>query len=250
MPPLADGIDVGLSSPEALRSIARHRHFRSTYGHDILLTATDATGAHLALNFLIALARLRIAHHVVLSYDGHACSTLAAAAVKLSSTEQRRSLLATPCVRDLWWERHLERQLAHAVERRLGTWFARWSMVARLVRLGYNVLSADTDVALLDNPYPYLHSASLCGRFAAMFGTDYGIRSTELQNGIAYTCGARRDGATAWVLAEAVDRYLRLADACGGAYRGDRSEAGTRCPPGSWLHAARMYGGVRGCSAI
>ena len=34
---------------------------------------------------------------------------------------------------------------------------------------------------------------------------------------MVYACGAARDGAAAWVLAEMVDRFFRLADACGGA---------------------------------
>ena len=78
---------------------------------------------------------------------------------------------------------------------RLIAWLSRWTVVARLVRLGYNVLSCDVDFAVVSDPYPHLHSASLCGRFALAFAADYNWRTPELQSGFAYACGAARDGA-------------------------------------------------------
>ena len=40
---------------------------------------------------------------------------------------------------------------------------------------------------------------------------------------------------------EQVDRYLRLADACGGWSDAQLDKGGTPCPAGSWLHGARKY---------
>ena len=51
-----------------------------------------------------------------------------------------------------------------------------------------------------------------------MYASDYELLSPWLQTGFTYACAARRDGAAAWVVAEVVDRYLRFADACGGAH--------------------------------
>ena len=95
-----------------------------------------------------------------------------------------------------------------------GSWFIRWAMVARLVRLGYNVLCVDTAVAVrerrncthgvlqwnscpvhlkshgvlqwnylksrlslqvLEDVLPHLHSEALCGRFSLMFANDYDV---------------------------------------------------------------------------
>ena len=61
-------------------------------------------------------------------------------------------------------------------------------------------------------------------------------------NGVAYSCGAARDGGSAWVLQEVVDRYLRLADACGGV-NGTDEASNALCPVGSWVRAARLFPG-------
>ena len=222
---------------------------RSDRGRDVLLFVANQHAGPMAINFMVNLHALSIHNGMLLASDAMVCGLLTKASTSLPAAVAE-SVMSTPCVRDEWWEDHTARQKTNAIASRLGVWLSRWSVVARLVRLGYNVLSCDVDVGLLADPYPHLHSASLCGRFAIGFASDYNWKTPELQSGFAYICGARRDGAAAWVIAEAVDRYLRLADACGGAYavdeeggtRGD-SAGGTACPTGSWLHAARQYDG-------
>jgi len=113
------------------------------------------------------------------------------------------------------------------------SYFARFVILARLVRLGYNALSLDADVAVLDEMYAHLHSEALSGRFALMFASENRDRANGMQNGLVYAVGARRDGAAAWVLAETVDRLLRTLDAC--------ENGGTPCPPGSWLRSAWLF---------
>ena len=95
----------------------------------------------------------------------------------------------------------------------------------------------DVDAVLLDDLLRHMHSRALCGRFHLLFGSEAELGG--LQNGVAYACGALRDGAAAWVMAEVIDRYLRVADACGGSHGGYAPAPG-RCSPGSWLHGVRQ----------
>jgi hypothetical protein len=242
---LSAATDIAFQTdPSALRRVARAQHAaHMARGPELLLINTDSGGAALALNSLLNLDRLGYAHVIVVGYDAKACETLAEAVRRLPQ-RLARSLASTPCLRDSWWERHSSARKRFAVTRRQGAWMVRWAVFARLVRLGYNVLSFDTDGAALDDLYPHLHSAALCGRFSLMYASDYERLSPWLQTGFAYACGARRDGAAAWVVAEVVDRYLRFADACGGAYEGTDDPSGTPCPPGSWLLHARQFDGL------
>ena len=238
-------VDVGMRDAAALRAVARARAVEMARGPEVLLLNTDSAGAPLALNMLLNLHRLGYcAHTIVVAYDDGACATLAAAAARLPLA-LAREIRSLPCVFDSWWDRHMRLEKTFSVTPRQGSWMVRWAIFARLVRLGYNVLSFDTDGAVLDDMYPHLHAAELCGRFTLMYASDYELLSPWLQTGFVYACGAARDGAAAYVIAEVVDRYLRMADACGGAYRGGTPDAdGTVCPPGSWLLAARGYDGL------
>ena len=235
-------------------------------GPELILVNTDSGGAPLALNSLLNMQRLGYSHILIVTYDGSACSVLADAAARLPLS-LGRGIVSLPCVRDTVWEAHITRRKRFRVTRRQGAWMVRWAVFARLLRLGYNVLSFDTDGAVLGDLYSHLHSRALCGRFTLMYASDYEPFSPWLQTGFAYGCGAARDGAAAWVISEVVDRYLRFADACDGAYEdrgrdgiengggsggngsGDGGSSnggnitGTVCPPGSWLIAARQYDG-------
>ena len=261
-------IDVSwVDSPTALRDVARAASKQSARGDELMLVATNNKGGALALNSLLNLEALRYRHALLVAYERDACATLGAAIVRLPESLGRSHVASTPCVFDSWWERTLPERGQHgpATALRQRNWLVRWSIFARLVRLGYNVLCVDTDAVLLDAALPHLHAEPLCGTFALMFGADYDVGAPWLQNGVVYACGAARDGAAAWVMAEMVDRYLRLADACGGTagplgVAGDgggggggggagasadagAAVGGTACPAGSWLHGARRYDG-------
>ena len=243
---LSSALDISFQNSEsALRRVARYTAREMEFGHELLLINTNSGGATFALNTLLTLQRLNYRHTIVVGYDSATCSTLHEAVWRLPRAT-RLGLLRLPCVVDSWWERHVDARKRFSMEKRQGAWMVRWTVFARLVRLGYNVLSFDTDGAIVSDIYPHLHSNALCGRFSLMYASDYERHSPWLQTGFVYACGARRDGAAAWAIAEVVDRYLRFADACGGAYEGDPDdEDGTRCPPGSWLWAARQYGGLQ-----
>ena len=248
--------DVATTDPSVLRTVARSAASPSARGDELMLIASNSAGGALALNALLGLEALGYRHALLVAYEREVCTTLGDAIGRVPARLGRDAIARTPCVWDSFWESGLEAlPRAPAIAGRYRQWLVRWSVFARLVRLGYNVLCVDADAVLLDHALRHLHSAALCGTASLMFATDYDPGSPFLQNGVVYACGAARDGAAAWVLAEMVDRFFRLADACGGA--GDVALAtkdgggggkdggggGTPCPAGSWLRAARAYDG-------
>jgi hypothetical protein len=242
---LSTPIEIAFQLDEhALRKVARAHAAPMAHGAELLLMNTDSGGVAMALNSLLNLQRLQYTHVMVVGYDGRTCESLGGAVARLPP-RFRHSLSSLPCVHDSWWTEHNLARKRYRVTQRQGAWMVRWAVFARLVRLGYNVLSFDTDGAVLEDLYRHLHSRALCGRFTLMYASDYELHSPWLQTGFVYACGAARDGAAAWIIAEVVDRFLRFADACGGALSNEPADTdGTPCPPGSWLLAARHFDGL------
>ena len=181
---LGEAIDVsvtGPGGPTALRRVARQRAVEMAHGPELLTLFTDLSGGGaLALNALLNIHALGYRHHLVGGYTAGVCAGLGAALRRLPAERGRDEILRTPCVRDSWWESHVHAKgRTLALSTRSGGWFVRWSIVARLVRLGYNVLNVDADVALLDDILPHLQSRLLCGRFTLMFASDYDVRNTS-----------------------------------------------------------------------
>ncbi|KXZ43274.1 hypothetical protein GPECTOR_96g740 [Gonium pectorale] len=80
-------------------------------------------------------------------------------------------------------------------------------LLARIVRLGYNVLSLDTDVIIFRDPYPLL-KAPPYNTVQMVVGKS--IRSNGVANtGVVYVHNASRSGPVAWVLSEVVQRNMR-----------------------------------------
>ncbi len=79
-------------------------------------------------------------------------------------------------------------------------------LLARAVRLGYNVLSLDTDVIVYRNPYSYLKSPPYSSMHMVVGKSVVGV---VVNTGVVYVQGAARHGPVAWLLAEVVDRNLR-----------------------------------------
>ena len=244
-------IDVSVTQDaSALRRIARSRAVRMTHGPELLLLATNLDGSSYALNALLNMHALGYKHHLVLAYSPRACFALGIAASQLVARGGKLgaagvATATVPCIVDSWWDEYTWiKRKRNRLNPRYGGWLFRWSVFARLVRLGYNVLSVDVDAVLLDDVYPHLHSQALCGRFSLMFAPEGRPWKGQhgIQNGVVYACGAQRDGAAAWLVQESVDRYLRLADSCGGSF-GATDTLGTPCPRSSWLHEARNFDG-------
>lgn len=79
----------------------------------------------------------------------------------------------------------------------------------RLIRLGYNVLLLDSDVAVLDDPYKYFKMPPF--NDIVVFNQDEdGIISTN--GGVLYVQNAAPNGPAAFMFAETVSRPYRWAD--------------------------------------
>ena len=78
------------------------------------------------------------------------CTLLGDAVSRVPARLGRDAIARTPCVWDSFWESGLEAlPRAPAIAGRYRQWLVRWSVFARLVRLGYNVLCVDADAVLL-----------------------------------------------------------------------------------------------------
>ena len=197
-------IDVSVTQDgSALRQVARSRAVQMARGPELLLLATDLDGSPYALNALINVHALGYKHHLVLAYNPRACIALGIAASQLANRGGKlgaagAATATVPCIVDSWWDEYTwTTRKRNRLSPRYGGWLFRWSVFARLLRLGYNVLSVDIDAVLLDDIYPHLHSQALCGRFSLMFAPEGRPWKGQhgIQNGVVYACGAQRDGA-------------------------------------------------------
>ena len=92
------------------------------------------------------------------------CTLLGDAVSRVPARLGRDAIARTPCVWDSFWESGLEAlPRAPAIAGRYRQWLVRWSVFARLVRLGYNVLCVDADAVLLARcMLPSYHPYVLC----------------------------------------------------------------------------------------
>ena len=189
--------DVATADPSVLRTVARSAASPSARGDELMLVASNSAGGALALNALLGLEALGYRHALLVAYERELCTTLGDAVGRVPARLGRDAIARTPCVWDSFWESGLEalpraptittryRQwLSHApaTAPRQRRWLVRWSVFARLVRLGYNVLCVDADAVLLDHALRHLHSAALCGTASLMFATDYDPGAPLLQS--------------------------------------------------------------------
>lgn len=78
----------------------------------------------------------------------------------------------------------------------------------RLVRLGYNILLLDTDIAVLDDPYKYFKEPP----FQDVVLLNQHEWSTTPNGGLLYIQNAKPDGPAAFVLSEIANRPYHWAD--------------------------------------
>ena len=184
--------DVATADPSVLRTVARSAASPSARGDELMLVASNSAGGALALNALLGLEALGYRHALLVAYERELCTTLGDAVGRVPARLGRDAIAQTPCVWDSFWESGLEAlPRAPTITTRYRQWLVRWSVFARLVRLGYNVLCVDADAVLLDHALRHLHSAALCGSASLMFATDYDPGAPFLQNGV-------RISPTAW----------------------------------------------------
>ncbi|DBB03375.1 TPA: hypothetical protein ACH3X3_010747 [Trebouxia sp. C0006] len=87
-------------------------------------------------------------------------------------------------------------------------WSLRYRILARSVRLGYNVLMLDTDVMLMDDPYKYLKQPP----FKDITVLNQAESPFDPNGGVLYVQNAAPDGPAAFMFAEIVSRPYRWAD--------------------------------------
>ena len=84
--------------------------------------------------------------------------------------------------------------------------YKQWSVVSRLVHLGYNVLVVDTDLRLLLNPYPAFKDPAMFGRHNLITQAEsYG--GYPFNVGVLYVQNATVSGPVRSVFSEMVRRY-------------------------------------------
>ena len=173
-------IDIAADvQPDALRRIARARSNCSSVGCEVIVLHGGANAG--VINLQLNLLRLRWTNTLFYAFESADCAKLGGMLARLPDANERRALTTTPCVHDTTHtadDGHLLKWIRYT---------RRWLIFARLVRLGYNALTIDADIAVVDDAMPYLHSRHLCGRFGLMFATER--VSGGLQNGVAYACG-------------------------------------------------------------
>ena len=124
---------------------------RAAHGGELVLFTSNAFGIPSAVNMALQLRRLSIEHHLVLADTRETCSTA------------QRTWPWLGC----GWSRGMR-----GFTKRYGEskqvilwelWSAKWLTVARLAELKVNVLALDTDMMILDDPYPLLRSEAMRG---------------------------------------------------------------------------------------
>ena len=122
------------------------------HGGELVLFTSNAFGIPSAVNMALQLRRLSIEHHLVLADARETCSTA------------QRTWAWLGCgwshgMRGFTKRYGESKQVALLWE----LWSAKWLTVARLAELKVNVLALDTDMMLLDDPYPLLRSEPIRG---------------------------------------------------------------------------------------
>ena len=119
------------------------------HGGELVLFTSNGRGIPSAVNMALQLRRLSIEHHLVLADTRETCSTA------------QRTWPWLGC----GWSHGMG-----GFSKRYGDgpqvtlwelWSAKWLTVARLAELRVNVLALDTDMMLLEDPYPLLRSEDL-----------------------------------------------------------------------------------------
>ena len=121
------------------------------HGGELVLFTSNAFGIPSAVNMALQLRRLSIEHHLVLADTRETCSlaqrTWAWLGCGWSHGMRGFTKRYGESKQVVLWE----------------LWSAKWLTVARLAELKVNVLALDTDMMLLDDPYPLLRSEAMRG---------------------------------------------------------------------------------------
>jgi hypothetical protein len=171
--PLPDAGDLAASGALA-RALVR----RASASREIIFMLSDKHHMRLALNLLLNLDELSLHHHLTIASTRAVCTAMWARAEPIG--------LSLGCGHSTY----LHRGSSDAVDAGLDAynigddhvyhlWWQRWFFLAEAVKLGYRVLSLDTDVSLRADPYPLLHGALAHHDLIAGLDNDQSIRTRK-----------------------------------------------------------------------
>ena len=198
---------------------------RAHRGELVLLCTTDAQSLDVTLQPVAQLARLGMAHHLLLADGPGTCEAArgAVAAVVVGASGDDRG--TPPITLGCGWygdgdgggDGAEQLVLPRRVQGAFRLWALRMRTALRAVRLGYNVLVLDADTVLFGDPYPYLKHAALLGSFHWLSQPESGDGDAEgrggfLNGGVYYVQNAAPSGPAAFLLYESVRRMLRWDD--------------------------------------
>ncbi|XRB06590.1 nucleotide-diphospho-sugar transferase [Pycnococcus provasolii] len=202
---------LDLEEPGALEEVAAARAFNK----ELIMTIFNPDGSVMGLNLLANLAGLNMAHYFIIGNTKELCEEFAAfdASIACAWTSYLQGHPGLP-------KYSLLNEMGGAPFR---LWWARFSYMARLADLGYNVMYVDTDVSFRVNPYPI---------FKGTFGKHNLLVQRErpvlpgLNIGIVYCQECAKGSGAWWVLQQTVQRMRDILDAPEPVKRWDGQVAG------------------------
>ena len=141
---------------EDVDELKRAAAARSHLGEIIVFgTTADDLYAQYAHALVLNLEKLSLRHHMAITTNETHCANLKKA---MAETEAGKS---SGCV----WSSYLDHSKIDYEDGRKAEFeeYKQWSVVSKLVHLGYNVLVVDTDIRLLVNPYPFFKDPAIFG---------------------------------------------------------------------------------------
>lgn len=190
-----------INRPGAMQKMLEAR----SYKHEIIQACiTGGDVWRIGLNFIFNMRDLGYDHWVILVPRLQQCNELEAALRGVGSI----GCMWTTMFDDDDAPRDL-RQFPERPPAKQVTWVLRWVTLLRAVRLGFNMLNIDTDVALHDDIYKYL-KGPLLGNLTWVCGDE--DSGDGCNGGTNYVQNANPNGAAAWMAGTMVDRMLRLVE--------------------------------------
>eukprot|EP00798_Chlamydomonas_sp_ICE-L_P030110 gene30110-35086_t len=184
----------------ALRDASEARSFKK----EIVLMCSSA-GYLLAIKqATMNLERLGMEHVMVLGFTEKDCEVLS------------KELPSYGCVWDHFMLPMVGKDI-YRVAKAVPLWHNRWRTMARQARLGYNVLSIDTDVVFYHDPYRFFKAPPfkkyvIINQPETLYSSSDYHHVNAANGGIIYVQNASPTGPAAWLLAEVSDRILRFLD--------------------------------------
>ncbi|KAL4423657.1 hypothetical protein ABPG75_000958 [Micractinium tetrahymenae] len=159
------------------------------YKKEIMLVTSGLADLPSAINMIEDAQSLGLAHIFLLLWDESFCDQVPASYKPVVS-----------CV----WDARRSQESASVFWDQMNK---RWEVIARALRMGYNVLSLDADASILDDPYRYLKHPFFA-KYQALFHRD-GVGYNDINCGVMYWQNCHPSGPVTYMAIELADRTLR-----------------------------------------